>query len=73
MVTHMIATGEKSGQLVKMLEDVANAYDTEVETAVTTAVSLLEPLIIVVMGAGVGFIAFSIMMPLMQSSNFANG
>lgn len=71
IVTHMIATGEKSGQLVKMLEDVADAFDAEVETAVAAAISLLEPLIIVVMGGGVAFIAMAILMPLIQMSSFA--
>jgi general secretion pathway protein F len=70
IVTHMIAVGEKSGQLEQMLENVAKAYDTQVETRVTALTSLLEPLIIVFMGAGVGFIAFSILMPLIQMNDF---
>lgn len=70
IVTHMIAVGEKSGQLEQMLENVARAYDTQVETRVQAMTSLLEPLIIVVMGAGVGFIAFSILMPLIQMNDF---
>jgi general secretion pathway protein F len=70
IVTHMIAVGEKSGQLEQMLENVAKAYDTQVETRVQAMTSLLEPLIIVSMGAGVGFIAFSILMPLIQMNDF---
>jgi len=70
IVTHMIAVGEKSGQLEQMLENVARAYDTQVETRVQALTSLLEPLIIVFMGAGVGFIAFSILMPLIQMNDF---
>jgi general secretion pathway protein F len=70
IVTHMIAVGEKSGQLEQMLENVARAYDTHVETRVQALTSVLEPLIIVVMGAGVGFIAFSILMPLIQMNDF---
>ena len=70
IVTHMIAVGEKSGQLEKMLENVARAYDTQVETRVTAMTSLLEPLIIVVLGGAVGFIAFSILMPLIQMNDF---
>ena len=70
IVTHMIAVGEKSGQLEQMLESVAEAYDAQVETNVQALTSLLEPLMIVVMGAGVGFIAFSIMMPLIQMNEF---
>jgi general secretion pathway protein F len=70
IVTHMIAVGEKSGQLEQMLESVANSYDAQVETNVQALTSLLEPLMIVVMGAAVGFIAFSIMMPLIQMNEF---
>jgi general secretion pathway protein F len=70
IVTHMIAVGEKSGQLEVMLENVAKAYDSQVETRVQAMTSLLEPLIIVFMGAGVGFIAFSILMPLIQMNDF---
>ena len=71
IVTHMITVGEKSGQLEAMLESVANAYDTEVENRVQILTSLLEPLIIVMMGSVVGFIAVSILMPLIQMSSFA--
>jgi general secretion pathway protein F len=71
IVTHMITVGEKSGQLEGMLESVSNAYDTEVENRVQMLTSLLEPLIIVAMGSVVGFIAVSILMPLIQMSSFA--
>ncbi len=71
MVTHMIAVGEKSGQLEKMLESVSNAYDAAVESRVQLLTSLLEPLMIVLMGGAVGFIAVSILMPLIQMSSFA--
>jgi general secretion pathway protein F len=70
IVVHMIAVGEKSGQLETMLENVARAYDAQVETRVTAMTSLLEPLIIVAMGGGVGFIAFAILMPLIQMNDF---
>jgi general secretion pathway protein F len=70
IVTHMIAVGEKSGQLEQMLENVARAYDTQVETRVQALTSLLEPLMIVVMGGAVGFIAFAILMPLVQMNEF---
>ena len=62
----MIAVGEKSGQLEQMLENVADAYDSQVETRVQALTSLLEPLMILVMGVAVGFIAVSILMPLIQ-------
>ncbi|AUX27759.1 general secretion pathway protein GspF [Sorangium cellulosum] len=70
IVTHMIAIGERSGQLESMLENVADAYDSAVETRVQVLTSLLEPLMIVVMGGAVAFIAISILMPLIQMSSF---
>jgi general secretion pathway protein F len=71
IVTHMITVGEKSGQLESMLESVADAYDVEVENRVQILTSLLEPMMIVIMGGAVGFIAVSILMPLIQMSSFA--
>ncbi len=71
IVTHMIAIGEKSGQLEQMLASVSDAYDSSVETRVQLLTSLLEPLMIVMMGGAVGFIAMSILMPLIQMSSFA--
>jgi general secretion pathway protein F len=66
MVIHMIAIGERSGQLESMLENVSRAYESDVETRVTALTSLLEPLMILVLGGVVGFIALSILLPLMQ-------
>jgi general secretion pathway protein F len=70
IVTHMIAIGERSGQLEEMLENVASAYDSQVEARVQVMTSLLEPLMIVVIGGLTGGIAFSILMPLMQINEF---
>lgn len=66
IVTHMIAVGERSGQLEEMLLHVADAYDQQIEVRVGALTSILEPLLIVVMGAVVGGIAFAILMPLLQ-------
>ncbi|MEO8177433.1 MAG: type II secretion system inner membrane protein GspF [Deltaproteobacteria bacterium] len=66
MVTHMIAVGERSGQLEQMLQNVSRTYEADIEIKVTTLTSLLEPLIIVVMGGMVAFIAMAIIMPLVQ-------
>jgi general secretion pathway protein F len=70
IVTHMIAIGERSGQLEEMLEHVAVAYDQQVEVRVSAMTSILEPLIIVVMGGVSAGIAFSILMPLLQINEF---
>jgi general secretion pathway protein F len=72
LVTHMIAIGEKSGQLEEMLENVSEAYDHAVDTRVQMLTSLLEPVIIVVMGGAVAFIAMSILFPLIQMSEFVD-
>ncbi|MGB5191597.1 MAG: type II secretion system inner membrane protein GspF [Polyangiales bacterium] len=66
IVTHMIAVGERTGQLEEMLIHVADAYDQQIEVRVGALTSILEPLLIVVMGAVVGGIAFAILMPLLQ-------
>ncbi len=66
MVTHMIAVGEKTGQLEQMLDNVSRAYEADVETKVVALTSLLEPLMIMLLGGVVGFIAMAILMPLIQ-------
>jgi len=70
IVTHMIAIGERSGQLEEMLENVAVAYDNQVDGRVQIMTSLLEPAMIVVMGGISGSIAFAILMPLMRIAEF---
>jgi general secretion pathway protein F len=70
IVTHMIAVGEKSGQLEQMLGSVSSSYDSQVEVQVQALTSLLEPLVMVFMGGAVGFIAFAILMPLIQMNQF---
>ena len=71
LVTHMIAVGERSGQLEQMLGDVADAYDRETNTTIARFTAMLEPLMIVVMGIGVGFVVFSIMRPIMMLTEMA--
>jgi general secretion pathway protein F len=70
IVTHMIAIGERTGQLEEMLENVASAYDQQVDARVQAMTSLLEPMMIVVMGGISGGIAFSILVPLMRINEF---
>jgi general secretion pathway protein F len=66
MMCHMVAVGERSGQLEAMLENVASAYERDVATEVGKLTSILAPLMIVVMAIGVGFIVFSILMPIID-------
>jgi general secretion pathway protein F len=73
IVTHMIAIGERSGELEAMLENVADAYDDQVDAQVQTMSSLLEPIMILVMGGITGGITFSILLPLMQMNDIVTG
>jgi general secretion pathway protein F len=73
IVTHMIAIGERSGELEAMLENVADAYDDQVDAQVAAMTSLLEPLMIVVMGGINGGITAAILVPLMQMNEFVGG
>lgn len=66
LVYHMIAIGERSGQLEDMLNNVADAYDGEVDVSIGALTSLLEPVMIIGMGGSVAFIVFAILMPLLQ-------
>jgi len=66
MMCHMVAVGERSGQLEAMLENVAGAYERDVEMEVTRLTSLLAPIMILCMAVGVGFIIFSILVPIMD-------
>jgi general secretion pathway protein F len=61
LVTEMIAVGEQSGSLEKMLNRIAVSYETEVQSDILVMTSLLEPLLILAMGLLVGFIVFSIL------------
>ena len=64
----MIAIGEKSGQLEEMLEHVADNYDFQVSQKIDGLTSLLEPVMIVFMGIGVGYVVFAILLPILQLS-----
>ncbi len=66
LVTHMISIGEKTGELEKMMIRVADSYDTQVDTMVGTLTTLLEPLMILMMGGVVSFIVMSILLPILQ-------
>jgi general secretion pathway protein F len=69
MVVQMVSVGEKSGELEKMLLKIADSFDRTVETRLTALMSLLEPVIILVMGLVVGFIVIAIMLPILQMSS----
>jgi general secretion pathway protein F len=66
LVIEMIAVGEQSGTLEKMLNRIATAYETEAQSDIMVMTSLLEPVMILVMGLGVGFIVVSILLPIFE-------
>lgn len=66
LVTHMVAVGEKSGEMEEMLRRIAGIYDGEVDRVVTRATSLIEPVMILFMGAVVFFIVVAILLPIFE-------
>lgn len=66
MLIHMIAVGEKSGELEQMLSKAAEAYDNEVEMSVASLTSIMEPVMIIVMGGIVLFIVLAILLPIFE-------
>jgi len=66
LVVNMIDVGEKTGELDKMLIKVADNYDEEVDVAVGSLTSLLEPLLIVFMGGAVFVIVLALFLPLLK-------
>ena len=68
IIVHMISTGEKSGTLEEMLAKAADAYEEDVETSVAGLTSILEPVMIVVMGLIVGSIVLAILLPMLEMS-----
>ena len=64
LVTHMIAIGEKTGEVEAMLTKVAETYNNQVDTRISTMTSLIEPIMIVLMALVIGFVVFSVMLPI---------
>ncbi|MBW1940121.1 MAG: type II secretion system F family protein, partial [Deltaproteobacteria bacterium] len=62
----MIQVGEQSGKLETLLNKVSDLYESDVESSVSTMTSLLEPVVILVMGIIVGFIVLSICLPIFE-------
>ncbi len=73
MVTQMIGVGEQTGALDEMLEKIANFYDSEVDTAVEQLTSIIEPVMIVVMGVVVGGMLISMYLPMFKLISVVSG
>ena len=69
MVVNMVDVGEETGALDDMLYKVADVYDEEVEVKVESLISLLEPIMVVVLGLIVGFIVIALFLPLIKLLN----
>jgi general secretion pathway protein F len=72
VVIQMISVGEQSGELERMLNKIADIYEQEVESQVTAMTSMLEPVMILVMAVIVGFIAFSVLLPILEMSQMVH-
>lgn len=66
MMLQMISIGEESGKLEEMLANIARIYEEEVDVLVSTLSSMLEPIIMVVLGGVVGFLVVSMYVPMFQ-------
>lgn len=68
LVVHLVAVGQASGELTEMLEQVRKGYETEVRLAIGKFTAALEPLLIVILAALIGFIVFATMMPILEAT-----
>jgi len=66
LLVHMIGIGEQSGNLESMLEKAGTAFEGEFNTATSRFMSLLEPLLVLVMGLAVGFVVLAVLLPIFQ-------
>ena len=73
MVVQMVGVGEKTGQLGGMLLKVADFYDEEVDAAIDAVTSMMEPLIMVLLGGAVGFMMIAMYMPIFSMSDAVQG
>ncbi len=69
IVIHMVAIGEKTGELERMLNQVAETYDFQVKNKVDGLTSVLNPIMTVLMGGVIGFIVISVLVPMMDMLN----
>ncbi len=72
-VVQMIASGEESGKLADVLRDVSDFYQKELKNVIRVVTAMIEPLMIVIMGFIVGFIAMSIILPVFKLSSLVKG
>lgn len=69
IVLHMVSIGEKTGDLENMLIQVSDAYDFQVKNKIEAMTSLIGPVVLVLMGAAIGTIVFSVLVPMFELTN----
>lgn len=68
LVVQLVSVGQNAGELESMMEQLRQSYETEVRLAVARFTAALEPLLIIILAAVVGFVVFATMMPILQAS-----
>src|SRR2546429_3966988 len=66
MVSQMVKIGEETGELEKMLSKIADFYEDEVDSSIATLTSIIEPLMMIMVGAMVGVIVISMYLPMFK-------
>jgi general secretion pathway protein F len=66
VVGYMVSIGEQSGELEEVLDRIAESYDEEIELTVQKVTSLIEPVLIIMLAVGVGFVVVSVLLPILQ-------
>ena len=69
LVTHMIKLGEKSGELEPMLKIISENYEDQVQSKISGLTSVLEPIMMICLGAAIGFIVFAVVIPMMNMNS----
>ncbi len=73
IVTNMVSVGEETGDMDKMLVKIADNYDEQVDVLVASLMSLLEPVMIIVLGVAVAFIVMAVFLPMIQVISSLSG
>lgn len=69
LVTHMIKLGERSGELEPMLKIISENYEDQVQSKISGLTSILEPIMMICLGAAIGFIVFAVVIPMMNMNS----
>lgn len=72
LVIQMVNVGEQTGRVDSLLFSVAEYYESELDTMIKSMLSLLEPILLIIMGLGVAFFVFSILLPIYNISSFTS-